>query len=126
MNSATVFLPWPDKRLSPNGRFHRMQVARAKNAAKRNAYYSVLEAGIGKLNTNAVTVRYSFFPPSNRTYDLDNLVASMKAAADGISQAIGIDDGKWSLEVSPRGPVEKNGMVKVDIMWAVQVCGGEG
>ena len=114
---AELFLPWPDRRLSPNARHHWAIVARAKKSAKRTAYYAALDAGIGKIEADSITVRYSFFPPSRRAYDLDNLVASMKAAADGISQAIGIDDSKWNLAVSPRGPVEKAGMVKVEIEW---------
>lgn len=115
--NATVFLPWPDRRLSPNARVHWSSLARAKKAAKNAAYYTVLEAGVGKTLADSLSVRYSFFPPSRRAYDLDNLVASMKAAADGIALAIGIDDSKWNIAVSPRGPVEKNGMVKIDLEW---------
>jgi crossover junction endodeoxyribonuclease RusA len=114
---AEIFLPWPDCRLSPNGRHHWAQVARAKKAAKRTAYYTTLEAGIGPIDADSILVRYSFYPPSRRAFDLDNMVASMKAAADGISKAIGIDDAKWNLAVSPHGPVEKNGMVKVELEW---------
>lgn len=115
---AEFFLPWPDRRLSPNARVHWASLARAKKAAKRAAYYTVLEAGVGKIEADSLSVRYSFFPPSRRAYDMDNLIASMKAAADGIAQAIGVDDSKWNIAVSPRGPVEKNGMVKVELEWA--------
>ena len=124
MKTASIFLPWPDRRLSPNARHHWAQVARAKKSAKQAAYYTTLEAGIGKIKADSITVRYSFYPPSRRLFDLDNLVASMKAAADGISQTIGIDDSKWNLNVSPRGPIEKNGMVKIDLEWdEVAKCG---
>jgi crossover junction endodeoxyribonuclease RusA len=114
---AEIFLPWPDRRLSPNARGHWSSLARAKKSAKNVAYYTTLEAGIGKIEADSMTVRYSFFPPSRRAYDLDNLVASMKAAADGIALAIGVDDSKWNIAVSPRGPVERNGMVKVELEW---------
>ncbi|UFS83187.1 endonuclease [Rhizobium sp. T136] len=117
MTEASIFLPWPDRRLSPNARQHWASLARAKRQAKQEAYYTAIEAGLGKIEAETVLVRYSFYPPSRRAYDLDNLVASMKAAADGIAMAIGIDDSRWNLAVSPRGPVEKNGMVKVDIEW---------
>ena len=117
MNRAEIFLPWPDKRLSPNARVHWASLASAKKKAKEVAYYTTLGSGVSKVNADAVSVRYSFFPPSRRAYDLDNLVASMKAAADGIALAIGVDDSKWDLAISPRGPVEKNGMVKVEIEW---------
>lgn len=117
MNKADLFLPWPDRSLSPNARLHWSKVARAKKSARRAAYYTVLEAGIGKIDADRIRVRYLFFPPSNRRYDLDNLIASMKAAGDGIADAIGIDDSRWHLEIAPRGPIEKNGMVKIELEW---------
>lgn len=117
MKTAEIFLPWPDKRLSPNARYHWAQVARAKKAAKRTAHHLVLEAGIGKINATAVNVKLSFYPPSKRHYDADNLIASHKAALDGISDAIGIDDSKFIISATPHGPVEKNGMVKVELAW---------
>lgn len=115
--NATIFLPWPDKKLSPNGRFHWSKIARAKKAAKRTAHYLVLEAGIGKINATSVNVKLSFYPPSKRHYDADNLIASHKAALDGISDAIGVDDSKFIISATPHGPVEKNGMVKVELEW---------
>ncbi|MDH2092688.1 endonuclease [Rhizobium pusense] len=117
MRTAEIFLPWPDKRLSPNSRYHWAQVARAKKAAKRTAHYTVLEAGIGKINATAINVKLSFYPPSKRHYDADNLIASHKAALDGISDAIGIDDRKFIISATPHGPVGKNGMVKVSLSW---------
>lgn len=115
--NATIFLPWPDKRLSPNGRYHWSKIARAKKAAKRTAHYLVLEAGIRKINATSVNVKLSFYPPSKRHYDADNLIASHKAALDGISDAIGVDDSKFIISATPHGPVEKNGMVKVELEW---------
>ncbi|MGO8242966.1 endonuclease [Rhizobium johnstonii] len=117
MMHAVIFLPWPDRRLSPNARGHWSSLARAKRAAKEAAFYLTKQAGVEKIQAESLTVRYSFFPPSRRAYDLDNLVASMKAAADGIALAIGVDDSKWNIAIDPRGPVEKNGMVKVQLEW---------
>jgi crossover junction endodeoxyribonuclease RusA len=117
MNKAELFLPWPDKRLSPNSRVHWRALAHAKKMAKKLAFYSVKEAGIPKIEADSLLVSYSFFPPSRRRYDLDNLIASMKAANDGIAEAVGVDDSAWTIRISPRGPVEKNGMVKVELEW---------
>jgi crossover junction endodeoxyribonuclease RusA len=118
MNSAKLFLPWPDKALSPNSRGHWSKLYRAKRKAKDDAFWAAKEAGLGKIEADRLLVRYSFYPPSHRSYDLDNLVARMKAAADGIALAVGVDDSKWDLAISPRGPVERNGMVKVELEWA--------
>lgn len=117
--NAIIFLPWPDKKLSPNGRFHWSKIARAKKAAKRTAHYLVLEAGIGKIDATSVNVKLSFYPPSKRQFDADNLIASHKAALDGISDAIGVDDSKFIISATPHGPVEKNGMVKVELEWTL-------
>lgn len=115
--NAEFFLPWPAKDLSPNARVHWSKLAKAKKKAKEAAFYIVKEAGIGKIDAERLTVTYSFFPPSRRKFDLDNCIASMKAAADGIALAIGVDDSVWTLRIEPRGPVEKNGMVKVQLEW---------
>lgn len=117
MPEAVLFLPWPDKVLSPNARKHWTVVAKAKKKAKNDTYYAVLEQGIGKIEAESIVVRYSFFPPNRHHYDTDNLVSRMKAAGDGIALAIGIDDSKWQLEIAPRGPIEKNGMVMVQLEW---------
>ena len=50
MPEASFFLPWPDKRLSPNARGHWSTLARAKKVAKQAAYYAALEAGIGRVD----------------------------------------------------------------------------
>lgn len=112
-----VFLPWPSRKLSPNFRGHWGVIARAKKAAKRTAYYTALEAGLGKIDAERINVRVSFYPPDRRLRDTDNAIASCKALFDGLSQAIGIDDSKWELTISPRGPIEKNGLVKVELQW---------
>jgi len=115
---AEIFLPWPDKRLSPNARVHWSSLARAKKAAKRTAYYTTLEAGVGKIEADTVSVKYSFFPPDRRRRDADNMLSACKAYADGIAQAIGIDDSKWNIAIAARGAVERAGMVKVELEWA--------
>jgi crossover junction endodeoxyribonuclease RusA len=118
MTTAEFFLSWPDKRLSPNSREHWASVARAKKRAKRDAYYSVKDAGIGKIEAESLSVRYVIYPPDRRARDQDNIIASLKAYADGIAEAIGIDDSKWNISIAPRGPIEKGGMIKVELEWS--------
>lgn len=115
---AVIYLPWPDRKLSPNSRLHWAAVAKAKKKARQDAYYLALEAGLHSIGADSVNARYSFYPPSRRTYDKDNLIASMKAAQDGIAQAIGIDDGKWETHHDLKGTIEKNGMVKIELEWS--------
>ncbi len=117
MTTAQFFLPWPDMRLSPNARGHWSTLARAKKSAKNVAHYTALEAGLGKIPADTVTARYTFYPPSRRRFDLDNLIGRMKAGQDGIALAIGVDDSKWTTTYKLAGPIEKAGMVKIELEW---------
>lgn len=115
--TASVNLPWPDARLSPNARLHWSQAARVKKAAKRAAFYLTVEAGLKNIGAESLDARITFFPPDHRARDLDNTLASLKAAIDGVSQAVGIDDSKWVIALRPFGPVEKNGRVEIKLSW---------
>jgi len=115
--NAKFFLPWPDKTLSPNARPHWAKLSKAKKKAKRDAYYLALEAGLGKIEADSMALRLTFYPPSRRRYDSDNLLASHKAAIDGISEAVGVDDSRFKITFAMAGAIEKNGMVKVEIDW---------
>ena len=116
--TAEIFLPWPDRKLSPNARVHWAVLAKAKSHAKESAFWLTKQAGIGKIEAGSISVRYLIFPPDRRARDQDNIIASLKAYADGISQAIGVDDSKWNISIAPRGPVERNGMIKVELDWS--------
>jgi crossover junction endodeoxyribonuclease RusA len=121
MMKVTVFLPWPDRKLSPNARHaHWATLAHAKKKAKADAYHLALEAGLGKIDADSVNAKYTFFPPDRRTRDRDNLIGSCKALQDGIALAIGVDDGNWITTYEIAGAVEKNGMVKVELEWGHQ------
>lgn len=113
----TVSLPWPDNKLSPNARVHHFALARAKAKAKSAANILAFLAyrEIGRPHIiGAVDVSITFNPPDNRRRDIDNMLASNKAALDGVSAAIGVDDSRWDLRLS-RGDVVKGGMVVVQI-----------
>lgn len=116
--TAEIFLPWPDRKLSPNARLHWAALSRIKRRAKNEAFWLTKQAGLGKIEAESISVRYVVFPPDRRTRDQDNIIASLKAYADGIAEAIGVDDSKWNISIAPRGPVERNGMIKVELDWS--------
>lgn len=118
VKTAEIFLPWPDRKLSPNARLHWAALARIKRRAKNEAFWLAKEAGVGKIEAETISVRYAIYPPDRRARDQDNIIASLKAYADGIAQAIGIDDSKWNISIAPRGAVERNGMIKVELEWS--------
>ncbi|RVH21459.1 endonuclease [Sinorhizobium meliloti] len=118
MTSAEIFLPWPDRDLSPNARVHWAALHRAKHRAKTEAFWLTKEAGIGKIEADSLSVRYVIFPPDRRVRDKDNVIGSLKSAQDGIAEAIGIDDSKWTTSYRMAGAIEKGGMIKVELDWS--------
>lgn len=94
----TVELPWPDKRLSPNGRVHWGTRASSVLAARMEGQYACMAAGLRKgclSGTEALRVGVTFHPPDRRRRDDDNMISSCKALRDGVSAFLGVDDSKW-------------------------------
>ena len=104
---TSVTLPWPDPRLSPNAREDRRAVAGIRKAQKDTAFWLAKQAGLTFPHLNeGLHVRVTFNPPDNRRRDLDNMLASVKSALDGIALATGVDDHKWGLTLVRGEPVE--------------------
>ena len=108
-----IKLDWPDKHLSPNARVHWAMESRKKRVARTAAYWLARESG-DLAATNSPLVALKFCPPDNRHRDLDNMIASLKSALDGIADAIKIDDSKWRLSAEV-GPVIAGGKVFVTV-----------
>ena len=95
-----VKLPWYSKEVSPNTRVHWAVESRAKRQHKELARIYTRNANV-KLpsDTTRVLLNITFCPPSKRRMDLDNCLASCKAYIDGIAEAIGIDDSRFSIQM---------------------------
>lgn len=98
-----VTLPYPDKVLNPNARAHWAAIARAKKMARHTAAWLVIDA-IGSRSKLApyaelesLPMAIRFYPADNRRRDMDNALASLKAALDGISDALGMDDSRFLI-----------------------------
>lgn len=115
--TMTISLPWPSKTLSPNARVHWRRVAEIKKLAKRDAFYATRSIRKEQIEADALTARITFSPPDRRARDTDNMIASMKAAFDGIAQAVGIDDSRWNLQLAPIGEPVKLGKVTIQLEW---------
>ena len=61
-----------------------------------------------------IPIEVRFYPPDNRHRDDDNMIASFKAARDGIADALGVDDRRFRPVYKFMDP-EKPGRVEVDI-----------
>lgn len=107
-------LPWPDKVLNPNQRRHWAVKKDAKKSAKMMAYALASNLDIKLDPEKHYQFEMIFCPPNSRIRDLDNLLASMKSALDGICRALGIDD-KMIRPVPDWGPVTEGGIVEITI-----------
>lgn len=113
-----VTLPWPDRRLHPNHRSHWAEKAKAVKIARATAHKAALEVGIRRTGAGlpqALKVTPIFYPPNMHAHDIDGLLSSMKAAFDGIADAIGIDDSKWTFGSPRRDVVVKGGLVRIEL-----------
>ena len=84
-----IFLPLPPRALSPNARIHWAIKARATKAYRRTCYIMALAAPrtTGKPRWSHAIARATFYHAQRRRRDGDNLLASLKAAFDGIVDA---------------------------------------
>lgn len=112
---TTMTLPWPHKALSPNARGHWAERAAAARKARRNAWGIALAAGVKRTKAEAVRITYTFHPPRAGRFDMDNALARMKPATDGISDALGVDDSRFAFTVLRGEPARPDGCVAVKI-----------
>lgn len=115
-----VTLSWPSRALSPNGRAHPIAKWRAGKAYKHEAWALALEAApVGERAAlalcEALDVRLTFHPKDGNRPDADNAVASVKAALDGIAEALGVDDARFRLAAPVIAGAVKGGRVVVEI-----------
>ena len=115
----TVTLPWPPAVLSPNSRAHWGRKAKAAAKARGDARILCQAVGIRALPWSAMAVSITFYPPDRRRRDADNMLSSSKAVLDGLADATGVDDSRWSISIK-RGAPRRGGAVAVEIMEAVE------
>ena len=119
-----VRLPWPSARLSPNARLHWGEKAQAVKSARREAGLSVLHQTYAtdreRLSGKRLVVRLEFVPKVAARRDLDNCIARMKGALDGIADALQADDSNFELQASIKPADKAAGYVQVTISAATE------
>ena len=112
-----IVFPWPDWKLSPNGRSNNINYqASITSLARGDAKNLTLEQLEGKPIFVASTMLWSiwmFSEPDNHTRDRGNMRAAMKAAQDGVFDAIQRDDSIVEDELLFRADVVKGGAVEL-------------
>lgn len=111
---VTVELPWPDRRLHPNARPHWAARARAVDGARADAHL-LTRAALGRAPVTFAPgpIRFAVvaYPPDRRRRDDDGIIASLKAARDGIADALGVDDHRFRLAFELAEPVRKGRII---------------
>ena len=106
--------------MSPNARVHWAVLANVKAKARKDAAYAVyaaLEGGLREARLKLagegpIAFKVMFYPPDKRQRDDDNLVSMVKAARDGIADALGVNDRRFKSEYYFEEPC-KPGRVEV-------------
>ena len=105
-----LYLPWPPSKLSPNSRTY----WRAKNPIKAAYRDQCFYLAKGKqINQGLIKATLIFCPPDNRARDLDNCLASSKAALDGVCLALGINDKHLRPITLDWGMVKRGGEIEL-------------
>lgn len=112
-----LVLPWPSRSLHPNARVHWAAKAKAAKAARKAGFILTTQAGWSrvKLPDGRLHLWIDFYPPDRRCRDDDGLLSSMKAARDGIADALGIDDHRFVSHPYVKDEVRKGGEVRIRI-----------
>lgn len=112
-----LILPWPHKDLSPNARVHFQQKGRIAKKAREFGYLSALQADWrpGSVPDGRLHLWVTFYPPTRRLPDDDNMLARFKPYRDGIADALGIDDKRFISHPMVSAEVRKGGQVVVRI-----------
>lgn len=110
---VTILLPWPPSDLSPNKRQHWAQLAKAKKLYRAACATQARLQGLDRMAAERLHLSLTFYPPTRRAFDLDNLLARMKSGLDGLADVIGVDDSRWTLEICKAD--RTGGCVQVEI-----------
>jgi crossover junction endodeoxyribonuclease RusA len=109
-----IVFPWPPKELSPNARTHWARKARFTKAYRTECWALTRQAKAAIDFVGPIQVSLTFCPPDRRQRDLDNMLASVKAALDGMALALDVNDKLFSLSLRVADHVEgTRGLVKV-------------
>lgn len=115
-----TILDWPDRRLNPNARIHRMQKAKIAHACREKAVIDTCAQVPWEFRKaladrdGIIHLTITFRPPDRRRRDLDNMLASCKSTLDGFADALGVDDNRFELTLR-RGDTYKLGRVEIVI-----------
>ena len=95
--SLTVTLPWPPAELNPNARAHWRKHARSTKAYRNTCWALSYQSRVKVTWEGDIHVWLDYYYPNRRSRDEDNLIASSKAALDGLADALKVNDSRFRL-----------------------------
>lgn len=111
---SVILLPWPDRVVHPNSRSHWRRRAGATKRMRKDAWLVAKEAKLS-VGDGPVHVALTFHAPDKRRRDLDGCIASCKAYLDGIADALGVDDNRFTLSASMSQICAHGGEVRIEV-----------
>lgn len=91
-----IVLPWPPKELSPNFRTHWRATAPKRAAYKESCFLLTKQAAKGwEPRFCDIHLTVTFVQPDMRKRDVDNMLASIKSAIDGVALALDVNDRQF-------------------------------
>ena len=116
-NAITIRMPWPDDALWQNVRVHWRVKSVATRQSRAWAAWECKAAGCSFLTfAGRPRLAWSIHKPPKSRADMSNVQAALKAAIDGIQDALMIDDNRfihvWPEEFGERVP---GGLIVVTI-----------
>jgi crossover junction endodeoxyribonuclease RusA len=104
-----ISLPWPPAKLSPNARAHWAVKAKAFKTYKFQCFALLSQHRDALRGRDSFGLK--FLPPDKHRRDLDNMLASSKAALDALSEVTGVDDSQFNLTIAKGEPVKGGAVV---------------
>jgi crossover junction endodeoxyribonuclease RusA len=113
-----IILPWPPSATSANGsQADYRGKARAAKGYKQLCAWECLAQKVKPISwpDNAdLPVTITYHPPTRARHDWDNLAKRCKQGCDAVSEAIGVDDGRWWPVTLRKGKVTRGGAVVIE------------
>jgi Holliday junction resolvase RusA-like endonuclease len=113
-----IVLPWPERVLHPNARPHWSTKRKAVKQARHDAYCYAIAADWRPDTAwpeGPLHIWIDGYPKDRRRRDADGLLSSLKAALDGIADAMGVDDRRFVPHPWVKDEVRKGGEVRIRI-----------
>ena len=113
--TAEALLPWPPSVLNPNVHPHYQVRARAVKKYRQTCGWACKAAGLVAPATGDIHVWMDYHQPDLRRRDEDNMQASVKAALDGLADALNVNDNRFRLHPFFSDRVVIGGRIKIRI-----------